>query len=146
MKKGNPGDRMSDRKLGVAPKSVDEYLAAVPEPARTTLNKIRAAIRSVAPAEATEAISYGIPAFKYKGALVGFAAFSNHCSFFPMSSSLIKAFKHELKDFQTSKGTIRFPVDKPLSTALVKKLVKARIAQNEGKKQRLSVAAYEPMN
>ena len=118
---------------GVAPKDIDEYLAGVPEPARSTLNRIRATIRSVAPPEATEAISYGIPTFKYKGSLVGFAAFSKHCSFFPMNSSLIKTHKNELKDFETSKGTIRFPVDKPLSTTLLKKLVKARIADNERK-------------
>ena len=120
----------------MAPKDVDQYLAGVPEPARSTLNKIRAVIRSVAPPEATEAISYGMPAFKYKGALVGFAAFSNHCSFFPMNSSLITKFKTELKDYETSKGTIRFPQDKPLPAALVKKLVKERIAQNDRKKQR----------
>ncbi len=117
------------------PKTVDEYLANVPEPARSTLNKVRAVIRSAAPREATEAIWYGIPAFKYKGALVAFAAFSNHCSFFPCNSSLIEAFKKELKNFLTSKGTIRFPVDKPLPATLVKKLVKARVAQNERKKQ-----------
>lgn len=118
------------------PKNVDEYLAGVPEPARTTLNKIRAMIRSVAPAEATEAISYRIPTFRYKGSLVAYAAFAKHCSFFPMSVAVMQAFKDELKDFSTSKGTIRFPMDKPLPAALVKKLVKARIAQNELKKQR----------
>jgi uncharacterized protein YdhG (YjbR/CyaY superfamily) len=112
-------------------KNTDEYLAAVPEPARSTLKKIRAAIRSVVPAEATEAISYGMPSFKYKGALVWFAAFSNHCSFFPGSGRVTAQFQDELKKFQTSKGTIRFPVDKPLSAALVKKIVKARIAENE---------------
>jgi uncharacterized protein YdhG (YjbR/CyaY superfamily) len=115
---------------------VDEYLAGVPEPARSTLNKVRAAIRSAVPPEATEAIWYRIPTFKYKGPLVGFAAFSNHCSLFPMSASVVEAFKKELKGFHTSKGTIRFPVDKPLAAALVKKLVEARIAQNEQKKQR----------
>ena len=135
MKKAKSGDRGSAAKGHVAPKDVDEYLASVPEPARSTLNRVRAAIRSAAPREATEAIWYRIPTFRYKGPLVGFAAFSNHCSFFPMSSSVIKAFKNELKDFHTSKGTIRFPVDKPLAAALVKKLVKARIAQNEHKKQ-----------
>ena len=114
MKKMKSGDRSSAAKLNVAPKSVDEYLAGIPEPARSTLNKVRAAIRSVVPAEATEAISYRIPAFRYKGPLVGFAAFSNHCSFFPMSSSVIEAFKNELKDFHTSKGTIR-----PCGQALV---------------------------
>ena len=135
MKKANPGDRGSTTKGNVAPKNVDEYLAGVPEPARSTLNRVRAAIRSALPPEATEAISYGIPTFKSKGPLVWFAAFSNHCSLFP-GSSVVKAFKNELKDFHTSKGTIRFPVDKPLSAALVKKLVKERIAQNERKKQR----------
>ena len=136
MKKANSGDRGSAAKSNVAPKGVDEYLAGVPEPARTTLNTVRAAIRSAVPPEATEAISYRIPTFKYKGPLLGFAAFSNHCSLFPMSPSVIEAFKNELKDFQTSKGTIRFAVDKPLPAALVKKLVKARIAENERKKQR----------
>ena len=100
------------------------------------MNKIRAAIRAAAPAEATEAIGYGMPTFRYKGALVGFAAFSDHCSFFPMSGSVIEAFRSELKAYETSKGTIRFPVDKPLPAALVKKLVKARVAQNESKKVR----------
>jgi len=123
-------------KGNAAPKNVDEYLAGVPEPARTTLNKIRATIRSAVPKEATEAISYGMPAFKYKGPLMWFAAFSNHCSLFPGSGSLIAAFQDDLKGYRTSKGTIQFPMDKPLPAALVKKLVKARIAQNEQKKQR----------
>ena len=135
MKQANSGDRGSAAKGNVAPKDVDEYLAGVSEPARSTLNRIRAAIRSAAPPEATEAISYRMPVFKYKGSLLWFAAFSNHCSLF-VSPSVIEAFKNELKDFYTSKGTIRFPVDKPLSAALVKKLVKARIAENEHKKQR----------
>src|SRR5439155_23008631 len=104
-----------------APKNVDEYLAGVPEPARSTLNKIRAAIRSAVPPEATETISYGIPAFKYNGILVWFAAFSNHCSLFP-TASVVEASKNELKGFSTTKGTINFPTAKPLRTALVKKL------------------------
>src|SRR3990172_6976888 len=115
MKKANSGDHGPAVKGSAAPKSVDEYLAGVPEPARSTLEKVRAAIRSAAPPEATEAITYRVPTFKYKGSLVGFAAFSKHCSLFPMSSSVVKAFKDELKSFDTSKGTIRFPVDKPLS-------------------------------
>jgi len=117
------------------PKTIDEYLAGVPEPARSTLNKVRAAIRSVVPPEATETISYRMPMFKYKGMLVGFAAFSKHCSFFP-TPSVIQAFKNELKAFPTSKGTIQFPVDKPLPAALVRKMVKLRIEQNELKKKR----------
>lgn len=116
--------------------NVDEYLAGVPEPARSTLIGIRATIRSIVPPEATETISYRMQTFQYKGALVGYAAFSNHCSLFPMNASLIAAFKDDLKDFPTFKGTIRFTVDKPLPDALLKKLVKARIAQNEQKKQR----------
>lgn len=136
MKKTNSGDRGSAAKGNAAPEGVDEYLVGVPEPARSTLNKIRAAIRSAVPPEATEVISYRIPTFKYKGPLLGFAAFPNHCSLFPMSPSVIEAFKNELKDFHTSKGTIRFPVDKPLSATLVKKLVKARITENEHKKHR----------
>ncbi len=136
MKKAKSASRGSAAKRNVAPKTVDDYLANVPEPARRTLNRVRATIRSAVPPEATEAISYGIPTFRYKGPLVWYAAFSNHCSFFPGDASLIKEFKSELKDFPTSKGTIRFPVDKPLPAALVKKLVKARLAENERKKQR----------
>jgi uncharacterized protein YdhG (YjbR/CyaY superfamily) len=132
MKKSRSAKHVSARSSS-APKDIDEYLAGIPEPARSTLDKVRAAIRSAAPAETTEAISYGIPTFKYKGSLIAFAAFSNHCSLFPMSGSVIEMFKDELKAFQTSKGTIRFPMDKPLSAALLKKMVKARVAVNESK-------------
>jgi uncharacterized protein YdhG (YjbR/CyaY superfamily) len=117
------------------PKDIDEYLASVPEPARGTLKKVRAMIRAAAPAEATETISYGMPTFKYKGPLMGFAAFSNHCSLFPMGSAAIEQLKKELEGYQTSKGTIRFSVDKPLSAALLKKLVKAKVAANEHKEK-----------
>ena len=96
---------------------------------------MRAAIRSAVPPEATETISYRIPAFKHKRVLVWFAAFSNHCSLFP-TASVIDAFQEELKGFSTSKGTIHFPTDKPVPVALVKKLVKARVAQVESKKRR----------
>ncbi len=88
-------------------------------------------IRSVVPAETTEVISYGIPMFKYKGMLVGYAAFKSHCSLFPTGSGVIKKFEKELKNFPTSKGTIRFPVDKPLPAMLLKKIVKVRVAENE---------------
>jgi uncharacterized protein YdhG (YjbR/CyaY superfamily) len=125
MQKSNPA----------APTTVDEYLAGVPEPARTTLKKVRAAIRSAVPAGTTEAISWRMPMFKYKGMLLGLAAFSNHCSVFP-GPAVIAALKGDLKGFHTSKGTIQFPVDKPLSVALVKKIVKARIAENERRKRK----------
>jgi len=135
MKRVKTKNRRSAAKPKVAPKSVDDYLASVPEPARSHFSKIRAAIRSAVPDEATETISYGIPAFKHKKVLVWFAAFSEHCSLFP-TASVIEAFKNELKGFSTSKGTIHFRTDKPLPTALVKNLVKARVAQNESKKRR----------
>jgi len=96
---------------------------------------MRATIRSVVPSEATETISYGMPAFRHNGVLVWFAAFSNHCSLFP-TASVIAEFQSELKGYSTSKGTIHFPTDKPLPTTLIKKLVKARVAQNEAKKRR----------
>ncbi len=110
---------------------VDAYLAKVPEPARTTLGKIRATIRSVVPSEATEGLSYGMPAFHYKGALVAYSAFKNHCSFFPMQASLTDEMQEELKGYRTSKGTLQFALDKPLPATLVKKMVKRRVAENE---------------
>lgn len=113
---------------------VETYLAWCPEPHRTTLEKLRATIRSVVPKEATEAISYGMPSFRYKGGLVAYGAFKGHCSFFPMSGRLVEEFADELKAYKTAKGTIQFPVDKPLPAALVKKMVKARVAQNEARK------------
>jgi uncharacterized protein YdhG (YjbR/CyaY superfamily) len=123
------------KKAKAVPKTVEDYLEGVPEPARSTLNKVRSVIRSAAPTEATETISYGIPTFKYKGSLVAFAAFKEHCSLFPMGSSVLKAFERELKDFRVTKGTLHFPVDKPMQAALIKKIVKARVAQNELKNQ-----------
>jgi uncharacterized protein YdhG (YjbR/CyaY superfamily) len=113
---------------------VEAYLAACPDPHRPTLEKMRVMIRAAAPKDATEAISYGMPSFRYKGGLVGYAAFKEHCSFFPMSGRLVEEFADELKAYKTSKGTIQFPVDKPLPPALVKKMVKARVAQNDLKK------------
>jgi uncharacterized protein YdhG (YjbR/CyaY superfamily) len=124
----------SKRNVTGALKTVDEYLAGVSEPARSTLIKMRAAIRSAVPREATEIISYSIPAFKLKKVLVWFAAFSDHVSLFP-TASIIAAFKSELKSFTTSKGTIQFPLDKPLPIALIKKVVKARVAESESKKR-----------
>ena len=112
-------------------RAVDEYLAKVPEPARGTLNKVRAMIKAAAPAEATEGLSYSMPAFRYKGALVAYAAFKDHCSFFPLGSSALKGLEEELKAFRVTKGTLHFPIDNPMPAGLVKKIVKARLAQNE---------------
>jgi len=116
------------------PEAVDAYLARVPEPACTTLRKVRATIRSVVPKEATEGLSYGMPAFRYKGALVAYAAFKDHCSFFPMQASLIDEMKDELGAYRTSKGTLQFPLDKPLPAALLKKMVKLRVFENDLRK------------
>ncbi|MGO9242403.1 MAG: iron chaperone [Bryobacteraceae bacterium] len=116
--------------------SVDEYLAGLPEPARTTLEKLRAVIRTAAPKETEEVISYGMPALRYNGPLVYYAAFAGHCSFFPGSKAVIEQFKDELAGYSIAKGTIRFPLDKPLPSSLVKKMVTARVAQNELKKKR----------
>lgn len=112
------------------PKTIDDYLAAVSPDKRAALEQLRKTIKAVAP-KAEECISYQIPAFRHNGMLVGFAATANHCSFFLMSSSTVEAHKEELKDYDTSKGTIRFQPDKPLPAALVRKLVKARIAEND---------------
>ena len=135
MKRRESGNRRPAAKGVGAPKDIDEYLARVSEPARSTLERVRAAIRSAAPASATETISYRIPAFKYKGMLMWFAAFSDHCSLFPTASILVM-FKKELKGFSTSKGTIQFPIDKPPPAGLIRKMVKARVAQIESKNRR----------
>ena len=96
---------------------------------------MRAAIRSAVPREATETISYRIPAFKHHGILVWFAAFSDHCSLFP-TAAVIEAFRKELKSLAVSKGTIHFPLNRPLPVALIKKIVKARVTQLEAKRSR----------
>jgi uncharacterized protein YdhG (YjbR/CyaY superfamily) len=111
-----------------APKNVDEYLARVPEASLSRFNEMRMVVRSAVPAEAVEVISYGIPAFKLKKPLVWYAAFSEHCSLFP-TAAVIEEYKGELAGIKTSKGTVQFSMDKPLPGALIKKLVKARVAQ-----------------
>ena len=134
MKKPKTAQRNSAAKRSAVPKTVNQYLATVPEPARSTLKKIRAAIRAAAPAETTEIISYGMPMYKYKGTLLGFAAFPKHCSLFLATPALLKLFKDELSGYEILKGTIRFPVNEPLPSSLVKQIVKARVAQKDQKK------------
>jgi uncharacterized protein YdhG (YjbR/CyaY superfamily) len=124
--------RSGSSKAAAARDPVERYLARVPEPAHGALQKMRAIIRSVVPLETEELLSYGIPAFKYKKVLVWYAAFARHCSLFP-TASVIAKFKDELKGCKLSKGTIQFPADKPLPAALLKKMVKARLAQVEEK-------------
>ncbi len=120
------------------PKNIDEYLAALPDQQRLPLEKLRKTIKSAAP-EAEESISYGLAAFRQNGMLVGFGASTNHLGFYLMSGSTLKAYEDDLQGYDLSKGTIRFQPEKPLPVALVRKLVKARLAENEaGSKRKAS--------
>jgi len=113
-------------------KNVDEYLAAAPEEVRPVFEKLRRTIRAAAP-KAEEVISYQIPMFKYHGPLVFFAAFRNHCSFYVVSKPVMETFSSELKLWDNSGTTIHFSAKNPLPASLVKKIVKARIEENEAK-------------
>jgi uncharacterized protein YdhG (YjbR/CyaY superfamily) len=118
------------RKTGAKVKlrTIDEYLATLSAGKRAALQKLRRAIKAAAP-EAEECISYQLPAFRFRGRiLVWFGAATNHCSFYP-GAHPIKVLEDELERYETSKGTIRFPEDAPLPATLVRKLVKARIAE-----------------
>jgi uncharacterized protein YdhG (YjbR/CyaY superfamily) len=121
---------------GAKAKTIDEYLASVTAAQRAALERLRKAIQAAAP-KAEEGFSYGLPAFRLDGKpLVAFGAAANHCAFYPMSSATVAAHKDDLKDYDTSKGTIRFQPDQPLPAALVRKLVKARIAENAGREKK----------
>lgn len=111
--------------------SVDEFLAAVPPDKRAALEDLRKVIRAAAP-EATELINYGVPMFRLNGRnLVSYAAAKDHCSFYVQSPAVMEAYAADLTGFKTSKGTVNFTADKPIPPALVTKLVKARIAENQ---------------
>jgi uncharacterized protein YdhG (YjbR/CyaY superfamily) len=114
-------------------KTIDEYLAALPADKRTALDKLRTTIRSAAP-KAEECISYGICAFRLNGMLVGFGATPGHCAFYVMSSTLLDGYKDEIAGWKTGKGTIQFQPDKPLPAALIRRLVKARLAENNARR------------
>jgi len=135
MKKAKKATGKAAIKGGTKPKTIDEYLARVPEPGHSTLQKIRATIRSVVPRDTAETISYGIPAFRHKEVLIWFAAFADHCSLFP-TGAMIEKFKDELKGYTISKGTIQFPLDKPIPATVVKKMVKGRLAYIAAKTRR----------
>jgi uncharacterized protein YdhG (YjbR/CyaY superfamily) len=112
------------------PKTIDEYLASLSDDQRAALEKLRKAIKAAAP-RALECISYRLPAFRLDGRiLVAFGARENHCAFYPMSSSTVADHADALEGYDTSKGTIRFEAKRPLPVALVRLLVKARIAEN----------------
>ena len=123
------------------PQTIDEYLAPLKAGQKAALQKLRKSIKAAVP-KAEECICYGVPAFRLAGRpLVAFGAAANHCSFFPMSSAAVTAFEKELQKYDTSKGTIRFPIAKPLPATLVRKLVKARIAENEERAKKSSKKA-----
>lgn len=111
--------------------TVDQYLARIPEPFRDALERLRGLIRKAAPG-AEEALSWGMPVFKYKRLLAGYAGFKAHLSFFPMSMKAMRMARKELKDFKTTKGGIHFTPEKPLPETLVRKIIRARIREIEG--------------
>jgi uncharacterized protein YdhG (YjbR/CyaY superfamily) len=113
-------------------KDVDAYLEAAPEEARKMLVQLRKIVKASA-LEAEEGISYGMPFYKHNGALLGFGAFKNHIGFFP--GTIIEEFTRELRGYETSKGTVRFPIGRPIPVGLVKKIIKARVARNENKRK-----------
>lgn len=120
------------------PKNVDEYLKSFTGQQKETLEKIRSIIRAAAP-KAEEVISYGMPGYKQNGMIAYFAGFKKHCSYFPGSYAVMMQFEKELKSYNVSKGTIQFPIDKPLSSSLIKKLVAAKIKENETKQNAKAV-------
>jgi uncharacterized protein YdhG (YjbR/CyaY superfamily) len=115
-------------------KTIDEYIAIFPKNVQKILQELRQAVRDSAP-KAEEAISYQMPTFKLNGNLVYFAAFKNHIGFYPTSSA-IKAFKEEVSDYEVSKGTVRFPLNKPIPFDLIKKMVRYRVKENLDKKKK----------
>jgi uncharacterized protein YdhG (YjbR/CyaY superfamily) len=114
------------------PKTIDDYIALQPQSHREMLEQIRQAIRSAAP-KAEEAISYMIPAYKYKGLVVGFGATKKGCSFYVMSGSILESYAKELKDYIGTKSAVHFELDQKLPLALIKKITKERVRQNEAK-------------
>ena len=131
----------ADSSMSAKPRSIDDYLSRLSEEKREALQKIRKAVRAAAP-RAEECISYQLPAFRLDGRmLVWFGAASRHCSFYP-GAEPIRAHAKDLESYDTSKGTVRFPPGRPLSPALVRKLVRARIAERAGPKRKSARNAH----
>ena len=114
--------------------TVEEYLSLFSKEQRDALEKIRKIIKAVAP-KAEEVISYGMPGYKQNGMLVYFGGFKDHCSFFPASYAVIKQFADDLKNYKTSKGTVQFPLNKAIPSTVIKKMVLARVKENELRKK-----------
>lgn len=115
--------------------SVYAYIAAAPKEARAKLKQMRAVVQALAPG-AEEKISYGMPGYKYRGRfLVYFAGYKKHIGFYPMSGMFFKPYAAELKKYQSEKGTLRFPLEKPLPVALIRTLIKAKMKINENTKR-----------
>ena len=116
------------------PRDIDDYLASIDEPKRTTLEKLRQTIRGIIPG-AEECISYGMPAFRLDGKVIaGFAAFKNHLAYLPHSGSVLAELSDDLAGYESTDGSLHFPIDKPLPKALVKKLIASRL--NQARKRR----------
>lgn len=114
-------------------REIDEYIAALDEPRRTTLRELRRIIRGIVP-DAEECISYGLPAFRLEGAVVaGFAAFKNHLSYLPHSGAVLGKLADELAGYQSTQGSLHFPIDRPLPKALVKRLIAVRLEEVRGR-------------
>ena len=127
--------KAKERDAAADAKAIERCLEMAPEPARKIMEEIRATVRAAAPKETIEVFSYGMPGFRYKGALLWYGAFKNHVGFYPGSPPMIKSLAEELKNFKTSKGAIQFPLGEPLPKALVKKIVKLRVNENEARKK-----------
>jgi uncharacterized protein YdhG (YjbR/CyaY superfamily) len=140
MKKASSGNPIAT--LGTSSDAVDAYIAAVPEPTKTTLVQLREIIRSAVPKEAVEVISYGFPAFALPKPFFGYAAFKNHLSILPFSGSLFQSFTEELKPYTRTKSSLHLPFDQPLPATLIRKLVRARVAAIPSSAQRSSQKSH----
>ena len=131
--KKTPAKKKALRSAAGAASGVADYIAGIPESSRKTFDALRTAVRQAAPKEAEEVLSYGIAALRTERVLVWYAAFAQHCSLFP-TASVLAQFKEQLQGFRVSKGTVQFPLDRAVPVALVKKLVRTRVAE-AGKKR-----------